>query len=66
MKKPLIWILTALVLAVLFPDLPQAIAAVVSAVVVWVSTQPILVGVGIGMAALPHLRHAIKPAAKTA
>ena len=66
MKKPLIWILTALVLAVLFPDLPQTIAAVVSAVVVWVSTQPILVGVGIGMAALPHLRRTAKTAPASA
>jgi hypothetical protein len=60
MKKPLIWILAALVLAVLFPDLPQAVAAFASAVVVWVSAQPILIGVGIGMAALPHLRSTAK------
>jgi hypothetical protein len=56
MKQPLIWILAALALAVLFPDLPQAIAAIVSAVVVWVSTQPILIGFGIALIALPHLR----------
>lgn len=61
MKKPLIWILATLAL-VLFPDLPEAVAAVVSVAVVWVSTQPILIGVAIGMAAWPHLRRAKTPA----
>ncbi|TPM75155.1 hypothetical protein FKO01_64175 [Mesorhizobium sp. B2-3-3] len=65
MKKPLIWILAALALAVLFPDLPQAVASVVAAVVVWVSTQTLVVGFGLGLIALPHLRRAARPA-KTA
>ncbi|MFD5137472.1 hypothetical protein ACFWMX_14720 [Streptomyces sp. NPDC058378] len=65
MKKNLLWILAALVLLVLFPALPQAIAAVVAAAAVWLSTQPILVGFGLGLIALPHLRRAARPA-KTA
>lgn len=62
MKKNLLWILAALVLLILFPALPQAIAAVVAAGAVWLSTQPILVGFGLGLIALPHLRRTPKTA----
>ncbi|WP_406325828.1 hypothetical protein OG784_12885 [Streptomyces sp. NBC_01617] len=54
--KKLLWIAAALVLLVLFPGLAQALAAIVSAAVVWLSTQPILVGFGLGLIAWPHLR----------
>ncbi|MDX3329780.1 hypothetical protein PV405_34905 [Streptomyces sp. ME02-6979-3A] len=60
MKKNLLLILAALVLLVLFPGLAQAVAAIVSTAVVWLSTQPVLVGFGLGLIALPHLRRATK------
>lgn len=56
MNKNLLLILAALVLLVLFPGLTQAVAAVV----VWLSTQPILVGFILGLIALPHLGRATK------
>lgn len=62
MKKNLILILIALALLILFPDLPQALAAVVAAAAVWLSTQPLLIGFGLGLIALPHLRRAVKTA----
>ena len=63
MKKNLLWILAALVLLVLYPDAAQAVAAIVSTAVVWLSTQPVLVGFGLGLIALPHLRRAAKTSA---
>ncbi|MEU3125832.1 hypothetical protein ABZ689_05835 [Streptomyces sp. NPDC006874] len=66
MKKNLLLILAALALLVLYPDAAQAAAAIVSAVVVWLSTQPVLVGFGLGLIALPHLRRAAKTAAPSA
>ncbi|NUP16491.1 MAG: hypothetical protein HOZ81_10375 [Streptomyces sp.] len=65
MKKNLTWIALALALLVLFPALPQALAAIAAAVVVWVSTQPILVGFGIALIAMPHLRRTTKAPALT-
>ncbi|MDX3343721.1 hypothetical protein PV409_37865 [Streptomyces sp. ME02-6979.5a] len=59
MKKLLI-IAAALVLLVLFPGLAPALAEIVGAVAVWLSTQPILIGFGLGLIALPHLRRASK------
>ncbi|MGY4930334.1 hypothetical protein ACWD7T_04290 [Streptomyces sp. 900116325] len=58
--KKLIWIAAALLLLVLFPGLAQGLAAIVSASVVWLSTQPILVGFGLGLIAWPHLCHSKK------
>lgn len=63
MKKNLIWILAALVLLILFPDLARTLAEIVGVVAVWLSTQPILIGFGLGLIALPHLRRATKTAA---
>ncbi|MFE9850305.1 hypothetical protein ACFYPN_16045 [Streptomyces sp. NPDC005576] len=60
MKKNLLWIAAAVVLLILFPDLAQTLGALVSAVVLWLSTQPLLIGVGIGMVALPHLSRTTK------
>lgn len=60
--KNLLWIAIALALLVLFPALVQAVFAVVAAAVVWLSTQPVLVGFGLGLIALPHLRRAAKHA----
>ncbi|WP_031095531.1 hypothetical protein [Streptomyces sp. NRRL S-15] len=62
MKKNLLLILAALALLVLFPGAAQAVAAIVSAAVVWLSTQPVLVGFGLGLIALPHLRRNTKTA----
>lgn len=62
MKKNLLWIAAALVLLVAFPDLTQILAELVGVVAVWLSTQPILVGFGLGLLALPHLRRNAKPA----
>lgn len=56
MKKPLIWIVVAVTLLVLFPGLAGACAAVVAEAALWVSTQPMLVGTLLGLAAYPHLR----------
>ncbi|MYX67392.1 hypothetical protein K388_05548 [Streptomyces sp. KhCrAH-43] len=58
--KNLFWIAAALVLLVLFPGLLQAIAAAVAAAAVWLSTQPVLIGFGLGLVALPHLRRPAK------
>ena len=50
--KKFIWILAALALLLLFPGLGTAIAAVVA----WVAGQPVLLGFGLGLAAMPRLR----------
>lgn len=54
--KKLIWIAAALLLLVLFPGLAQAVAVVVSATVLFLAAQPVLLGFGLGLIALPHLR----------
>lgn len=66
MKKNLIWIAAALVLLVLFPDLTPTLAEIVASVAVWLSTQPVLVGFGLGLLALPHLRRAAKKTSTSA
>lgn len=58
--KKLAWIAAALLLLVLFPGLAPALAEIVGVVAVWLSTQPILIGFGLGLIALPHLRRAAK------
>lgn len=58
--KKLAWIAAALLLMVLFPGLAPAVAEIVSAVVIWLSAQTLLVGFGLGLIALPHLRRAAK------
>ncbi|WP_405461610.1 hypothetical protein OG786_29315 [Streptomyces sp. NBC_00101] len=60
MKKNLILILAALALLVLYPNVAQALGAVVSAAVVWLSSQPILIAFGLGLLALPHVRRTTK------
>ncbi|MGW9245770.1 hypothetical protein [Streptomyces badius] len=55
MKKLLI-IAAALVLLVLFPGLAQATAAVLAASVQFVAAQPVLLGFGLGVATIAHLR----------
>lgn len=61
MKKILL-IAAALVLLVLFPGLAAVLAEIVGAVAVWLSTQPILIGFGLGLIALPHLQRTAKTA----
>jgi type III secretory pathway component EscT len=56
--KKLIWIAIALVLLVLFPGLAQGLAAAISATVLFLAAQPILIGVVLGLIAAPHLRRA--------
>ena len=58
--KNLTWILAAVALLLVFPGLGSAIAAVVTPVVTWVASQPVLLGFGLGAAAWPHL-HAHRP-----
>ncbi|MFJ3089059.1 hypothetical protein [Streptomyces sp. NPDC086838] len=60
MKKNLLWIAAALVLLVVFPGLAPAVAGIVGTAAVWLSTQPILIGFGLGLVALPHLRRPTK------
>ena len=54
--KKFIWILAALALLLLFPGLGTAIAAVIVPVLNWVAGQPLLIGFGLGLAAVPRLR----------
>lgn len=60
--KKLIWILAVLALLLLFPGLGTAIAAVVAPVLSWIAGQPLLLGFGLGLAAVPHLRRTPQPA----
>lgn len=60
MKKNLLLILAALVLMVLFPGLAQAVAEIVSAAVLWLSTQPLLLVFGLGLLARPYLSRTAK------
>ncbi|CAM5391413.1 hypothetical protein [Streptomyces badius] len=54
--KKLLLIVAALVLLVLFPGLAQATAAVLAATVQFVAAQPVLLGFGLGIATVAHLR----------
>lgn len=54
--KNLLWILLALVLLVLFPGLAQAVAAAVAATAQFIAAQPVLLGFGLGIATVAHLR----------
>lgn len=54
--KKLFWILAAVALLLIFPGLGVAIAAAVTPVITWVASQPVLLGFGLGAAAVPHLR----------
>lgn len=56
--KKLAWIVAALVLLVLFPGLPEALAAIAADITVWASGDRFLVGLIFGLIALPHLRQA--------
>ena len=60
--KKFIWILAALALLLLFPGLGTGIAAVIVPVLNWVASQPLLIGFGLGLAAVPRLRNAAHPA----
>lgn len=60
--KKLTPILVALALLLLFPDLGTAIAAAIAPVLNWIAGQPLLIGFGLGLAAMPHLRKAARPA----
>ncbi|WP_432077800.1 hypothetical protein [Streptomyces sp. YPW6] len=55
MKKILL-IAAALVLLVLFPGLAQATAAVLAATVQFIAAQPVLLGFGLGVATIAHVR----------
>ncbi|MFI2354705.1 hypothetical protein ACH5AG_08460 [Streptomyces anulatus] len=54
--KKLMLIAAALVLLVLFPGLAQATATVLSATLQFVAAQPVLLGFGLGIGTLAHLR----------
>ncbi|MEU0098225.1 hypothetical protein [Streptomyces sp. NPDC006267] len=54
--KKLMLIAAALVLLVLCPNLAQVLAAVLAATVQFVAAQPILLGFGLGLATVAHLR----------
>ncbi|MFI5739157.1 hypothetical protein ACIA9I_12380 [Streptomyces anulatus] len=54
--KKLMLIAAALVLLILFPSLAQAVANVLAATVQFVAAQPVLLGFGLGVATLTHLR----------
>ncbi|MFD3741061.1 hypothetical protein [Streptomyces sp. NPDC058629] len=54
--KKLLLIAAALVLLVLFPNLAQAVATVLAATVQFVAAQPVLLGFGLGIATVAHLR----------
>ncbi|MET8378011.1 hypothetical protein [Streptomyces microflavus] len=54
--KKLLLIAAALVLLVLFPSLAQALAAVLAATVQFIAAQPALIGFGLGVATIAHLR----------
>ncbi|WP_392750590.1 hypothetical protein [Streptomyces sp. LN590] len=54
--KNLLWIAAALLLLVLFPGLAQSLAAIVSAVVLFLAAQPVLIAFGLGLIACPYLR----------
>ena len=59
--KKFIWILAALALLLLFPGLGTGIAAAIVPVLNWVAGQPLLIGFGLGLAAMPRLRRAHHP-----
>lgn len=54
--KKIAWILVSLALLVLFPGLPQTLAAIAADAAVWASSDRFLVGLAFGLIALPHLR----------
>ncbi|MFI6140344.1 hypothetical protein ACIBCC_19415 [Streptomyces griseus] len=54
--KILLWILLTLALLVLFPGLAQTVATTVAATVQFVAAQPVLIGFGLGVATIAHLR----------
>jgi len=54
--KKLLLIAAALVLLVLFPNLAQAVAAVLAGAVQFVAVQPVLIGFALGIATVVHLR----------
>lgn len=56
--KKIAWIVISLALLVLFPGLPEVLAAIAAEVAVWASADRFLVGLIFGLIALPHLRQA--------
>ncbi|MGW6288874.1 hypothetical protein [Streptomyces sp. NPDC055107] len=54
--KTLLLIAAALVLLILFPNLAQVVAAVLTATVQFIAAQPVLLGFGLGLATIVHLR----------
>lgn len=54
--KNLLWILLTLALLVLFPGLAQTVATTVAATVEFIAAQPALLGFGLGVATIAHLR----------
>ncbi|MET9517439.1 hypothetical protein [Streptomyces sp. NPDC002994] len=63
--KKLFWILAAVALLLIFPGLGSAIAAALTPVIAWAVSQPVLLGFGLGAAAVPHMRRT-QPTAKSA
>ncbi|MEU0354944.1 hypothetical protein [Streptomyces cyaneofuscatus] len=55
MKKILL-IAASLVLLVLFPGLAQTVATVLAVTVQFIAAQPVLLGFGLGVATIAHLR----------
>lgn len=56
--KNLFWIVAVLALLIVFPGLGTDL---IVPVLNWVAGQPALVGFGLGLAAMPHLRKAARP-----
>lgn len=54
--KKLMLIAAALVLLILFPGLAQTVAVALAATVQFIAAQPVLLGFGLGVATLAHLR----------
>ncbi|GFH34313.1 hypothetical protein [Streptomyces pacificus] len=51
--KPLFWSLAALAVLLLFPTIGTDL---ITPALNWAASQPILIGFGLGLAAMPHLR----------
>ncbi|XCM28891.1 hypothetical protein ABXI76_05395 [Streptomyces parvus] len=54
--KKIALIAAALVLLILFPGLAQATATMLAVTVQFIAAQPVLLGFGLGVATIAHLR----------
>lgn len=58
--KKIAWFLAAIVLVVLFPELPKVLTEIAAAVAVWAAGDRLLVGLALGALAIPHLPRGIR------